>query len=252
MDIILPGSRTPPKVSGPTAAKPLAGRKEAGGGCLPPPSPLQIRQPIRFLQRADEIRRSTRPRPGRKMGPQRRRVPRFECCPQARLRRIQGHPEESGGAVKGGSTGARSARTLEGPEHSPTIAKAGQAATCSPENSTPSPWHAARQRQSILRECSAPSRLPSGACGGLDHACALPGVGLYRPQSQLYRTRSALHRWSLHSVHDERPSGRGLFARGARVYRAHSRPGAERHDGLSAPGGGIAGGGPRPPRACTT
>jgi hypothetical protein len=265
MDIILPGSRTPPKVSGPTAAKPLAGRKEAGdeagGGRLSPPaSPRPELLPRRFDYFPDARRRGTRPRLNApwtatfaKKVPQHRRDSRDQRCPQPALHRIESLPEDSGGTVKGGSAGARSARTLDGPEHFPTLTSAGQPAT-STSCSWPMPikWPGARRRPSILRECSSPSRLPSGACGGLDHACALPGVGHYRPQAQPCRTRGALPRRSWHPDHDDRPSGRGLCAKGAGVYRADRRPGAERHDGFSAPGGGTAGGGPRPPRACTT
>jgi hypothetical protein len=259
MDIILPGSGTPPEVSGPTAAKPLAGRKSAGGGCLPPRPPLPVGRPPRFVQRAEASRRGTRPRligawsdVGAQQHVRRPGVLPTRHCPQPDLHRIQGHPEESGGEVKGGSAGARSARTLDGPEHSSTLPLAGQPANCPPENSRPSPWHTAWRRPSILRECSSPSRLPSGACGGLDHACALPGVGHYRPQAEPCRTRGALPRRSWHPDHHDRPSGRGLCARDAGVYCANNSPSAERHDGFSAPGGGTAGGGPRPPRACTT
>jgi hypothetical protein len=301
MDIILPGSGTPPEASGPTAAKPLAGRKEtegkAGGGRLPPPvsSPPEL-LPRRFGYFPDARRHGTRPRLNApwtatfaKKVPQHRSDSRGQRCPQPGLHRIQALPEESGGEVKGGSAGARSARTLDGPEHSPTLPLAGQVATrTSHRSSMPITWPGAVWRPSIVRECSAPSRLPFGACGGPDRASALHGVGLYRQLAPICQCPP--HSQPIRRLADEgqRAPARGFCAEGAGVYRADvrfsaerhdcsstpgggtagggprppragagvyradRRPGAERHDGFSAPGGGTAGGGPRPPRACTT
>jgi hypothetical protein len=291
MDIILSGSRTPPKVSGPTAAKPLAGRETgAGGGCLPPPSPLPAARRIRVDLQTNASRRGTGPRLCRTwtrclrsrwpQHPKEHATRNIETggCPEPGPHRIEATPAESTGAVKGREAGACSARTLDGPEHSATIRHAGQPQHPCSASDRPAP--------SILGECSAPSRLPSlrsAADAGLDGPSALPGVGPCAELGWAWRSRRASP-----PARGERATARGLGARGAGLHRAdkrvhldqygclvHSgggtagrgsrppRPGAglhradkrvhrDRHGCLVCSGGGDAGGGSRPPRACTT
>jgi hypothetical protein len=250
MDIILPGPQTAREVSGPTAAKPLAGRKSARKGAAPSREPtpgLNASNVSLLLERhgrgtCPSLRQPTRAltltcRPGASSPDASLREPagaRAICPPQrslARLPRTEAQPGERAGAVKDGAAATRSVRILERPEPSPTIAQAGSSdsirfsrprtrVSCRSTDGGPARF--------VIGECSAPSRLPSGGYAGLDRTSALPTGGLYagltpaRLPLRDRRARSIAIAPRPDQAEGKRASARGFVARGTDLYRADS------------------------------